>query len=313
VRGKRVIVTGGAGFIGSHVGQELADDNEVIILDDFSTGKAQNILEISCLPNVKVVRGSILDLDLLHELLDGIDYVFHLAADPNVIESMENPLKTNEVNITGTLNVLIAARNKRVNKVVFASSSAIYGDAPVPHAETVNGSLSSPYALSKLGGEYYCQLFTKLYGLPTVCLRYFNVYGPRQDADSDYAAVIPKFIHRLLRNQSPVVYGDGEQTRDFIFIEDVVQGTILAAERDIQGQVVNIGSGKSFSVNELADKLIAITGRHVNPVHVEPQPGDVKHSFGNISKARSLFGFKPAISLEDGLARTIAYFEKISA
>ena len=280
--------------------------------DDFSTGKTQNISEISPMPNVKVVRDSVLDLDLLHELFDGVDYVFHLAADPNVIESVENPLKTNEVNITGTLNVLIAARDRKVKKVVFASSSAIYGDAPVPNVETMTPNPTSPYALSKLTGEYYCQLFARIYDLSTVSLRYFNVYGPRQDANSDYAAVIPKFIHRLLRNQPPVIYGDGEQARDFVFIEDVVQGTILAAERELQGQVINIGFGESLSVNQLADKLITIAGKHVKPIRVEPQPGDVKHSFGDISKARSLLSFKPAISLEDGLAKTMAYFEKIS-
>lgn len=199
MREKKVLVTGGAGFIGSHVAQGLAEENEVIILDDFSTGKPENVLEMSPMPNVRVVRGSVLDLDLLHELFDGVDYVFHLAADPNVIESMKNPLKTNEVNITGTLNVLIAARDRKVKKVVFASSSAIYGDAPVPNVETMTPNPTSPYALSKLTGEYYCQLFARIYGLSTVSLRYFNVYGPRQDANSDYAAVIPKFIHRLLK------------------------------------------------------------------------------------------------------------------
>jgi len=313
VRERRLVVTGGAGFIGSHLAQRLAEDNEVIILDDFSTGKPQNILEISQLPNVRVVRGSLLDLALLHEAFESVDYVFHLAADPNVVESVENPLRTNEVNITGTLNTLVAARDTKVKKVVYASSSAVYGNASGPNTETMRPDLSSPYALTKLTGEYYCQVFSKIYGLSTVSLRYFNVYGPRQDANSDYAAVIPKFIHRLLKNQPPIIYGDGEQTRDFIFVADVVQGTILAAEQDLQGQAVNIASGESLSINQLADKLIVTMGRNVKPVYAEPQPGDVKQSLADISKARSLISFKPAYSLECGLAETIAYFETISA
>lgn len=312
VAGKKVMVTGGAGFVGSHLVQELARANEVIILDDFSTGKDENISEVLQAPNVKIVKGSILNSALVYELMNGIDYVFHLAADPNVVDSVENPLKTNEVNITGTLNILLAARDRQVKKVVYASSSAVYGDAPSPNVETMAPNPTSPYALSKLAGEYYCQLFSNIYGLPTVSLRYFNIYGPRQDADSDYAGVIPKFIYRLLRNQPPIVYGDGEQTRDFIFVGDVVRATILSAKRGPQGEVINIGSNKNLSVNQLANKLIKLTGNNLKPTYAEPQPGDVRHSLADISKAQRLLDFRANFSLEDGLAKTIAYFEKVT-
>jgi len=310
MEGRRIVVSGGAGFIGSNLAQELAKENEVIILDDFSSGKAENISELSKMPKVRVVKGTILDFPLLPQLFDGVDYVFHLAAESNVIESVENPLKTNEVNITGTLNVLLAARDRRVKKVVYASSSAIYGDAPLPHVETMIPNLTSPYALTKIASECYCQIFTQIYGLPTVSLRYFNVYGPRQDSNSDYAAVIPKFIHRILANQPPVIYGDGEQTRDFIFVADVAKATILAAERDVKGEAINIACGKNISVNGLADKLIMALGKSLKPLYADPQPGDIKYSVADISKSQNLLDFAPEWSLEEGLPRTIAYFEK---
>lgn len=311
MKGKRVVVTGGAGFIGSYLAQELAKENRVIILDDFSSGKTENISELFGMPNVKVIRGTILNLPLLHELFDGIDYVFHLAADANVFESVKDPLKTNEVNITGTLNVLIAARDSKAKKMVYASSSAVYGNAPTPNKETMIPNPTSPYALTKLAGEYYCQLFSQIYGLPTVSLRYFNVYGPKQDANSDYAAVIPKFIHRILTNQPPIIFGDGEQTRDFIFVEDVVKASISAAEQDVNGEAINIACGKNISVNKLADKLIAVLGKELKPSYTEPQPGDIKYSVADISKCQELLGFKPKWGLEEGLLRTIAYFEKL--
>ena len=311
MEGKQVVITGGAGFIGSHLAQELAKENEVIILDDFSSGKAENISEFSEMPNVKVVKGTILNLPLLHQLFDGIDYVFHLAADPSVVGSIANPAKTNEVNVTGTLNVLLVAKDRKVKKVIYASSSAIYGDAPIPNVEAMILKPTSPYALTKLTGEYYCQLFSQIYGLPAVSLRYFNVYGPRQDANSDYAAVIPKFIHRILANQAPVIYGDGQQTRDFIFVEDVARATISAAEADVQEGAINIACGQNTSINQLADKLIIALGKNLKPLYTDPQPGDIKYSVADISKAEHLLGFKPQCSLEEGLPQTIAYFEKL--
>jgi len=313
MRGKKVIVTGGAGFIGSHLAQELARENEVTILDDFSSGKAENISEFCDMPNVRVVEGSILNLPLLHQLFDGVDYVFHLAADPNVAQSIQKPLKTNEVNITGTLNVLLAARDREVKKVVYASSSAIYGDAPTPNVETMFANPTSPYALTKLVGEHYCRVFTRIYNLPTVSLRYFNVYGPRQDSNSDYAAVIPKFIHRILTNEPPIIYGDGEQTRDFIFVADVVRANILAAEQDVAGEAINIGCGQSASINQLADKLIMVLGKKLKPVYTEPQPGDIKYSAADVSRSSKLLGFKPEYSLQKGLPGTIAYFERLQS
>lgn len=310
MRDKRVVVTGGAGFIGSNLAQKLAKENEVTILDDFSLGKEENILEFSEMPNVKVVKGTILNLPLLRQLFDGIDYVFHLAADPSVVGSISNPLTTNEVNIAGTLNVLLAARDSKVKKIVYASSSAIYGDAPIPNVETMIPNPTSPYALTKLAGEYYCQVFTQIYGLPTISLRYFNVYGPRQDANSDYAAVIPKFIHRILTNQPPIIYGDGEQTRDFIFVEDVIKANILAAEQDVQGEAINIACAQNTPINKLADKLTAMLGRNLKLLYTDPQLGDIKYSVADISKSRKLLGFKPRYNLEEGLPATIAYFEK---
>jgi UDP-glucose 4-epimerase len=307
---KKVVITGGAGFIGSHLAQELAKENEVIILDDFSSGKAKNISGLRGIPNVKVVKETILNLPVLHQLFNSIDYVFHLAADPSVVGSIEEPLRTNEVNVTGTLNVLLAARDRKVKKVIYASSSAVYADAPVPNAETMIPNPTSPYALTKLVGEHYCRIFTQIYGLPTLSLRYFNVYGPRQDTSSDYAAVIPRFIHRILTNQPPIVYGDGEQTRDFIFVGDVVEASILAAEQDVVGEVINIACGMSTSISHLADKLITMLGKNLKPSYIDPQPGDIKYSVAEVSKGQGLLGFKPQYSLEEGLSRTIAFFKK---
>jgi UDP-glucose 4-epimerase len=309
LNGERVVVTGGAGFIGSNLAEELAEGNEVIILDDFSTGKAENISNLSEMPNVKIIEGSVTDLPLLCQLFTDIDYVFHLAADASVQGSVENPLRTNGVNITGTLNVLLAARDRRVRKVVFASSSAIYGDVPIPNVETMPCNPVSPYAVSKLVGEHYAKVFDNVYGLPTVSLRYFNVYGSKQDAQSEYAAVIPKFITRILAKAPPIIYGDGEQTRDFVFVSDAVKATITAAEEDVRGEVINIACGESISINGLAEKLIAVLGRNLTPIYAEPQPGDVKHTVADISKLKGLLNFEPESGLDEGLARTISYFE----
>ncbi|MCD6207707.1 MAG: NAD-dependent epimerase/dehydratase family protein, partial [Methanosarcinales archaeon] len=237
-------------------------------------------------------------------------YVFHQAAIPSVPRSIKDPAKTNEVNISGTLNVLIAAADNNVTKVVYASSSSVYGDTPVlPKEESMVPNPLSPYAVSKLAGEYYCKVFTEIHGLKTTSLRYFNVYGPRQDPSSEYAAVIPKFITKALNRESPIIYGDGEQTRDFTFVRDVVSANILAAKSSETG-IFNIGGGKRISINELAETIIKASGTGTDPglTYMEPRDGDVKHSLADIHRAESIIGYKPSYTLDDGLKETIRWF-----
>ena len=317
-----VIVTGGAGFIGSHLAHELLERGyKVTIVDDLSTGKWENIADLLSPSfaisgvshssakeyDVDFVEGSITNLPLLRELFRGVVYVFHQAAIPSVPRSIENPQASHEANITGTLNVLLAARDSGVRKVVYASSCAVYGDAPAsPKREDMIPNPQSPYAVTKLAGEYYCRVFQQVYGLSTACLRYFNVYGPRQDPNSQYAAVIPRFVDRVSRGKPPVIFGDGEQTRDFIFVKDVAEANILAAESDAGG-VFNIGKGEILSINRLAERIISLIGKRVVPIHQEPRPGDIKHSLADISRAAG-FGYAPRYSLEEGLAETIRSF-----
>jgi UDP-glucose 4-epimerase len=309
-RNCKAIVTGGAGFIGSHLAQELAKQGyQVVILDDLSTGKMENIQSLLNKDNVTFVRGSITELPLLQKPFDNVDYVFHQAALARVPFSIQNPLASHEANITGTLNVLVVAKEQGVKKVIYASSSSIYGDTPtLPKKEDMPPNPQSPYAVTKLAGEYYCRVFQEVYALPTVCLRYFNVYGPRQDPNSQYAAVIPKFIQQALNGKPPVIFGDGEQTRDFTFVQDVVEANILAAESNATG-IFNIGKGERSSVNNLAELIIRLSGNGntIKPVHVEPRAGDLEHSLADISKSSS-FGYEPKFSLEEGLKETIRSF-----
>jgi len=305
---KTVIVTGGAGFIGSHLSEELANRNyRVIIIDDLSSGKKGNIAQLVKKANVEFHQGSITDLALLQRLFKGADYVYHQAAIPSVTRSIENPLATHEVNITGMLNVLLAARDNKVKKLVYASSSSVYGDTPIlPKKEDMHPNPQSPYAVTKLAGEHYCQVFQQAYGLHTVCLRYFNVYGPRQDPDSPYSAVIPRFIKQVSQGKPPIIFGDGEQTRDFTFINDAVTANILLAESEANG-VFNISNGNSITINQLADMIIKIMHKTINPVYQEPRPGDIKHSLADISKAKEL-GYNPKHTLEHSLKQTIDSF-----
>ncbi len=302
---KKVVVTGGAGFIGSHLAEKLAGQGcRTIILDNLSTGKMGNIQELLNSDNVEFIRGSVTDLSLLKRLVKDATYVFHLAAIPSVSQSIESPQASHEVNVSGTLNVLLAARENNVKKVVYASSSSVYGDTPtLPKREGMMPHPQSPYAATKLAGEYYCQVFGEVYKLPTVCLRYFNVYGPRQDPDSQYAAAIPRFIESASAGNSPLIFGDGKQTRDFIFVEDAVEANILAAESDACG-VFNIGRGESITINHLAKLIIEFVGNKVKPIYQEPRPGDIRHSLADISKAKA-FGYKPGYSLEAGLGEMI--------
>ena len=302
----RVVVTGGAGFIGSHLAEELAGCGyHVVVLDNLYTGSLSNIEGLLEGEAVEFVKGSTVDLPLLQGVFSGVTYVFHQAAIPSVPRSVEDPLTSHEANIDGTLNVLLAARDNGVRKVVYASSSSVYGDTPqLPKSEDMAPNPQSPYAVTKLTGEYYCRVFQRVYGLPTVCLRYFNVYGPRQDPNSDYAAAIPRFIKRVLDGKPLTIFGDGEQTRDFTYVKDVVAANILAAEGDATG-VANIARGKNVTVNHLARTIMSIIGRDVDLVYEDARLGDVKHSLADISRA-SAFGFEPRYELDDGLGETIS-------
>ena len=304
----KIVVTGGAGFIGSHLVQELVKrGHQVTIIDNLSTGKLSNIEFILDDKNVAFIRGSIAELPLLRKLFSGVEYVFHQAAVSSVPRSVKNPRASYAANATGTLNVLLAARDHGVKKVVFASSSAVYGDNPVlPKVEDMTPDPQSPYAVTKLTGEYYCKVFQNIYGLNTVCLRYFNVYGPRQDPGSPYAAVIPRFINSVLAGKSLVVFGDGEQTRDFAFIEDVVEANLLAAESPATG-IFNIGSGSRVTINNLAQLIIKLAGdSKIKVVHREARPGDILHSLADISRAGT-FGYRPRYTLEVGIREVVEY------
>ncbi len=303
----KVVVTGGAGFIGSNLAETLANSGEeVVIIDDLTTGKIENIGELLKRERVRFVNGCVTDLKLLKEVFKGAEIVYHLAAIPSVPRSIREPVRSNDVNINGTLNVLIAARECGVRKVAYASSSSVYGDTPsLPKREDMNPNPLSPYAVTKLTGEYYCRVFQEVYGLETVALRYFNVYGPRQDPFSEYAAVIPKFIQRALKGMPPVIYGDGEQTRDFTFVKDVVEGTIILA-RNATG-VFNIGRGEQISINRLAALILEITNLDLEPIHEQPRTGDVKHSLADISRAKS-YGYAPKYGVEEGVKETVRWF-----
>jgi len=310
---EKVVVTGGAGFIGSHLAAELVRRGyRVVILDDLSTGKMANIEPLLGKEDVEFIRGSITERPRLPQLFAGVHYVFHLAAITSVPRSLISPEATHEVNASGTLNVLLAARDNAVRKVIYASSAAVYGDTPaLPQREDMPPQPQSPYAVSKLVGEYYCAVFHRVYGLPTVSLRYFNVYGPRQDPAAEYAAVVPQFISRVLPGKPPIIYGDGEQTRDFAFVLDAVAASILAAESGMTG-VYNIGCGEGISINRLAELTMRLVGSDVigvPPVHEAPRPGDIRHSVADISRARA-FGFEPRYSLEQGLRETIRSWQR---
>ena len=301
---KRVIVTGGAGFIGSQLAEELVRlGYHVTILDNLSTGRMDNIEGLLKNNNFVFIQGSVTDLPLLEKVFKGVHFVFHQAAITSVPQSIENPLAYHEANMTGSLNVLLAARNNNIKKVIYASSASVYGDLPsLPNTEDMPPNPCSPYAVTKLAGEYYCQVFQKVCGLPTICLRYFNVYGPKQDPDSPYASVIPLFIKHLSEGRAPIIYGDGNQTRDFIFVKDATKANIVAAESDATG-IFNIGSGKSVTINDMAHLITKLVGSNLKPVHQQQRPADIRHSLADISKARAI-GFELQYTLEDGLRET---------
>jgi len=311
----RVLVTGGGGFIGSHLTEALLrKGHEVRVLDDFSTGKRENLIFENNYPSLDIVEGDIRDLALCQKVMEGTDYVFHQAALPSVQRSVEDPLGSNAVNVGGTLNILLAARDAKVKRVMYASSSSIYGDTPtLPKREDMSLMPLSPYALQKYAGEQYCRLFSQLYGLETVSLRYFNVFGPRQDPNSVYSAVIPRFIEALLHRRSPIVYGDGEQSRDFTYIDNVVQANVLAMSAPrLQGEGVNIACGQRISLNQLLAILKKLIQSERPVVYEEARPGDVQHSLADISKAKDSLKYAPVVDIETGLRRTVEFFRKPS-
>jgi len=305
----KIIITGGAGFIGSNLAHKLCKNNEVIIIDNLSTGNYENIRKLDETGKIKFLKETITNLDFLIKTFKDIDYILHQAAIPSVPRSVKDPISSNNANINGTLNVLYASKENKVKKVVCASSSSAYGNTPtLPKKETMIPQPLSPYAVSKLACEYYCNAFTEVYGLPTVSLRYFNVYGPRQDTKSEYAAVIPNFVNNVLNKKPPVIYGDGKQTRDFTFINDVVCANILAIESKENG-IFNVAGGKRISINDLAKSIMNICGTHFDPIHDEPLSGDIKHSLADISKAEEKLGYKPKFNLINGLEETVKWFQ----
>ncbi len=307
----KYIVTGGAGFIGSHIVEELVRrGDEVVILDNLFSGRIGNIQPFLSKKNVVFVRGSITDPALLKTVFEGADGVFHEAAIASVPRSIRDPAATNEANVTGTLNVLVAARDCGVGKVLFASSSSVYGNTPtLPKSEDMVPCPLSPYAVSKLAGEQYLRAFSGIYGFPTVSLRYFNVFGPRQDPASEYAAVIPKFITSILDGRSPVINGDGRQTRDFSYVKDVVQANIRAMESPAEG-VFNVAYCRRMNLLELAGAIMEIAGISVPLTYGPAQAGDVRDSLADISRAKEAFGYAPAYTVKSGLEETVAWYRE---
>jgi UDP-glucose 4-epimerase len=304
IEGKRVCVTGGSGFIGSNIAEVLAKKNDVVVIDNLLTGRRSNLDNIEC----QFVEGSVNDVEKLRQAFQGVDYVLHQAALPSVPRSVEDPMASNLNNVDGTLNVLMMARKCNVKKVVFASSSSIYGDTPtLPKLETMAPNTQSPYAVTKSAGEQYCQVFWKNYRLPTAALRYFNVFGPRQDPNSQYAAVIPKFIQLAKADKKLTVYGDGEQTRDFTFVKDVVQANLRAAvDTGSNGEVFNIARQERITLNDLAKMVFDQLGKKGEMDYQPVRAGDIKHSLADISKAKTLLGYRSEYTIEQGIAATIA-------
>jgi nucleoside-diphosphate-sugar epimerase len=307
------LVTGGAGFIGSHIAETLVGRGDAVrVLDNLTTGKKENLASIA--DRIEFIEGDIRDAETCERAVKGMDYVFHEAALASVSRSVEDPLLNNAINVTGTLNMLLAARDAGVKSFVLASSSAVYGDdQTMPKVEGKEGKPLSPYAASKLVDEKYAQAFHALHGMNTVALRYFNVFGPRQDPFSEYSAVIPLFITKILRGERPVVYGDGEQSRDFIFVESVVRANLAAAESaSAAGEALNVACGVGTTVNALLDAVNEVLGTKVEALHAGPRPGDIMHSTADITKAGRLMGFTPGLSFMDGLRTTVEWYKKRS-
>jgi UDP-glucose 4-epimerase len=308
----KYLVTGAAGFIGSNITRRLLKNNcEVRGFDNFSTGKRNNLADLEVEENFEFIEGDLRNPKEIKTAVKNVDIILHQAAVPSVQRSIENPLLVNDSNIVGTLNMLIAAKKAQVKKIVYASSSSIYGfNEKLPKKENMSAEPISPYALSKYTGERYCQIFYEIYNLPTICLRYFNVFGPYQDPDSDYSAAIPKFINLMLQDKQPEIFGDGEQSRDFTYVENVVEANILAANSKANGEVVNIACGERVSINELIKILNTILKKEIRPIYRERRRGEVKHSLADIGKAKNIIGYKPKYLFTEGLKNTVEWLQK---
>jgi len=312
---RKYLVTGGAGFIGSHLAEALLRRGEaVVVLDNFATGRRENLAAALAArrpgkPEPMVIEGDVRDPAAVRRAMSGVTHVLHQAALASVPRSIAEPLASHEVNATGTLNLLLAAREAGVTRFVYASSSSAYGDSPtLPKVETMATSPLSPYAISKLTGEHYCRVFSTLYGLETIALRYFNIFGPRQDPNSQYAAVVPRFLTAAFEGRSPIVYGDGRQSRDFTYIDNAVDANLKACEAaaGAVGRVYNVACGTSATLLEMLSVIETITGKAIHPVHEAGRAGDVRDSLADISAARQLLGYAPSVEFEEGLRRTAA-------
>jgi nucleoside-diphosphate-sugar epimerase len=307
------LVTGGAGFIGSHLAEELVRRGErVRVVDSLITGKRQNLVHVS---GVDFIEGDLADLAVAKRAVQGIDFVLHQAAIPSVPRSVQDPITSNTANIDASLNVLVAARDAGVKRVVYAGSSSAYGDAPtLPKVETMPTAPLSPYALQKLVAEQYCRMFTRLYALETVTIRYFNVFGPRQDPSSPYSGVISLFISALCEGRRPTIYGDGGHTRDFTYVANVVDGVLRACEaKGASGEVINVATGGRVSLNQLFQTIRDLVGARVEPIYADPRPGDVRDSQADIAKARRLLGYTPKVNFDEGLQKTIEWYRAVQA
>jgi len=310
----RYLVTGGAGFIGSNTVDELVRrGNSVVVLDDLSSGKEENLAEIR--NKITFIKGSITDIEVVRKAMHEADYVLHLAARTSVPRSVKDPIETNRINIDGTLNVLVAAKDVKVKRVVFAASSSAYGETPtLPKVETMQPQPISPYGVTKYVGELYAQTFGRCYGLENVSVRYFNIFGPRQDPSSPYSGVLAKFCTAFLEGSQPVVFGDGEQTRDFTFVENAVQANLLACEApNVSGRVFNVGTGGRVSLNQVLRALEEITGKTLETKYDPPRDGDIRDSQADISQAKEFLGYDPQIGFEEGLARTFEWYRTTQA
>jgi nucleoside-diphosphate-sugar epimerase len=308
----RYLVTGGAGFIGSNIVDELLRrGHEVRVLDDFSTGREENVAGFAA--RVDLVRGDVRDAAVVDAAVRGVDYVLHQAALASVPRSIADPVANNQVNVQGTLNVLVSAHRHGVKRVVYASSSSVYGDsAELPKVESMTPNPKSPYAVAKLAAEYYCRVFGELYGVPTVSLRYFNVFGPRQDPNSQYSAVIPIFVKALIEGRSPVIHGDGEQSRDFTYIANVVDANLLACEANLTGgRVYNIACGGRYTLNQLYEALRSRVGAGARPTYGPPRAGDVKHSMAAIDRIQREIGYEVRVPFAEGIERTVRWYQEI--
>ena len=305
----RYLVTGGAGFIGSNTVDELVRrGHSVVVLDDLSAGKEENLAEVR--NKITFIKGNITDIEVIRKAIFEADYVIHLAARTSVPYSMKDPIETNRINIDGTLNVLVAARDARVKRIVFAASSSAYGETPtLPKTESMQPMPISPYGVTKYVGELYAQTFGRCFGLENVCLRYFNIFGPRQDPTSPYSGVLAKFCSAFLEEAEPVIYGDGTQSRDFTYVENAVQANLLACEApSASGKVFNVGTGGRVNLNEIVAALGTISGKRLKPRYDPPRDGDIRDSQADISLARAILGYEPTVGLEEGLRRTFEWY-----